>query len=72
MLSRHVRLRLGLVPLSRSGSVLKRRVFCPCVLRKTDLDAHVRKLPGVEAGGDVVSAEPLQIATTLRLVCGSE
>lgn len=61
-------------PPCRSRAVrnrIERRVFCPCVLRKKSLDAHVRKLPGDDAGGDVVSAEPLQKATTRFLVSWS-
>lgn len=52
------------VVVSRCGIDVERRVFCPCVLRNKLLDDHVRKPPGVEARGDVVSVEPLQNVET--------
>lgn len=50
-----------------SRTVFERRVFCPFVRRDSPLDAHERKPRGADAAGDVVSAEPLQRATTLFL-----
>ena len=52
------------------GGVVCRRVFCPCVLRNFFLDFHVRKPPGDDAGGDVVSVELLRYAMIRILVCG--
>lgn len=55
-----------------SEPYLNPRVFCTFYLRRNILDARVRKPPGADAGGDVVSAEPLLKATTFELVEWSE
>lgn len=66
MLSRHLRQRLGLVPQSPDrGTAVTPTGFLPLRPTQNPPDAHVRNPPGADAGGDVVSIEPLQSATIL-------
>lgn len=65
MLSQPVRQRLGPVSQSLRADSLSPKGFLPVRPTQKPLDYHVRKPPGADACGDVVSVELLQNATTL-------